>query len=162
MGWPISDRSARAMYAGGRGNATARRLSRFWSAAFAAGLFPRRGVTLEVTGRRSGGATRFPLIAVDVHGAWYLVSMLGEDCNWVRNVRAAGGRAVVVRRRRRHRQLLVEVPVAERAPILKRYLAHAPGGRPHVPVEHRAPVDDFGAVAARYPVFRIDPLPREP
>jgi deazaflavin-dependent oxidoreductase (nitroreductase family) len=115
MGWPIPDRSARAMYAGGRGNATARRLSRFWSAAFAAGLFPRRGVTLEVTGRRTGRVTRFPLIAVDVHGEWYLVSMLGEDCNWVRNVRAAGGRAVVVRRRRRHPQVLVEVPAAEQA-----------------------------------------------
>ena len=162
MAWPISDRSARAMYAGGRGNATARRLSRFWSAAFAAGLFPRRGVTLEVTGRRSGRVTRFPLIAVDVGGEWYLVSMLGEDCNWVRNVRAAGGRAVVVRRRRRNPRLLVEVPVADRAPILRRYLAEAPGGRPHVPVDHRAPLDELAHVAARYPVFRIDPVPQHP
>lgn len=156
MGWPISDDRARAMYAGGRGNAAARRFSRFWSAAHASGLLPRRWWTLEVPGRRTGRPTRFPLVAVDHDGAWYLVSMLGQNCNWVHNVRAAGGAATIVRRRHRRPVRLVDVPVRERAPILRRYLALAPGGRPHIPVDRRAPLTEFAAVADRYPVFRVD------
>jgi deazaflavin-dependent oxidoreductase (nitroreductase family) len=156
MGWLISDDTARAMYAGGRGNAAARRWSRFWSRAYTAGLFPRRGVTLEVPGRRTGRPTRFALVAVDHGGAWYLVSMLGESCNWVHNVRASRGLATVVRRRHRSSVRLVEVPADERAPILRRYLAVAPGGRPHIPVDRRAPLAEFAAVASRFPVFRID------
>ena len=77
------------MYVRGRGNATARRYARFWNMAFRLGLLPRRWVTLEVRGRRTGTVTRFPLGMADVGGQWYIVSMLGE-CNWVRNVRVAG------------------------------------------------------------------------
>jgi deazaflavin-dependent oxidoreductase (nitroreductase family) len=156
MGWLISDDTARAMYRGGRANPTARRLSRLWAAAFAVGLLPGRGVTLEVPGRRSGRTTSFPLVTVQVSGQWYLVSMLGEDCHWVRNVRAAGGRVILRRRARRVACRLVEVPVEDRAPILRRYVAQAPGGRPHIPVDRHAPMSAFAAVAAAYPVFRID------
>jgi deazaflavin-dependent oxidoreductase (nitroreductase family) len=155
MGWPISDDAARAMYAGGRANATARRLSRFWVAALAVGLLPRRGATLEVPGRRSGRPTRFPLVTVEVDGHWYLVSMLGEDCNWVRNVRAAGGRVTLRRRGRRTACRLVDVPVGRRPAILRRYLAAAPGARPHIPVDRHAPTAAFTAVAAAYPVFQV-------
>jgi deazaflavin-dependent oxidoreductase (nitroreductase family) len=157
MGWPISDDAARAMYAGGRGNATARRFSRLWAAAFAVGLFPRRGVTLEVPGRRSGRPTRFPLVTVEADGRWYLVSMLGEDCNWVRNVRAAGGRVTLSRRGRRVACRLVDVSVDRRPEILRRYLAVAPGARPHIPVDRHAPSAVFAAVAAAYPVFQVFP-----
>jgi hypothetical protein len=80
--------------------------------------------------------------------------MLGDDCNWVRNVRAAGGRATL-RRRRSVECQLVEVPVRERAPIIKRYLQQVPGGRPHIPVDRSAPTADFEAVASRYPAFEI-------
>lgn len=155
---PISDEAARKMYAGGRGNATARRYARLWARAYELGLSPRRWVTLEVPGRRSGRLTRFPLGMADWRGEWFLVSMLGEDCNWVLNVRAAGGR-VTLRRRRAVSCRLVEVPAAERAPVLKRYLAKAPGGRPHIPVDRRAPLAEFEAVADRYPVFRVIPDP---
>ena len=82
--------------------------------------------------------------------------MLGGDCNWVRNVRAAGGRATL-RRRRAVRCRLVEVPVSERAPIIKCYLDKVPGARPHIPVDRRAPLADFEAIASRYPVFRVMP-----
>jgi len=143
------------MYAGGRGDRTARRFARFWAAVHAAGLMPRRWVTLEVPGRRTGKVTRFPLGMADWHGQWYLVSMLGERCNWVQNVRAADGRVVLSRRRRRPCRL-VEVPVDERPPIIKRYLQKVPGGRPHIPVDRNAPAADFAAVADRYPVFRIE------
>ncbi len=145
------------MYAGGRGNAVARRFARVWRWVFAAGLFPRRWVTLEVPGRRSGMTTKFPLGMADVAGHWYLVSMLGEDCNWVRNVRAAHGH-VVLRRRKARTCQLIEVPVNERAPILRRYVHKVPGGRPHIPVDKGAPLDDFTAIAAQYPVFEVSSL----
>lgn len=88
------------MYVGGRGNATARRYAWFWNRAFRLGLLPRRWVTLEVRGRRTGSLTRFPVGMADVAGQWYVVSMLGE-CNWVRNVRAAEGHVTLRRRRAR-------------------------------------------------------------
>jgi hypothetical protein len=92
----------------------------------------------------------------DWNGQWYLVSMLGESCNWVQNVRAADGRAVL-RRRRAVTCQLAEVPVAERPAIIKRYLQKVPGGRPHIPVSPTAPLHDFHVVAPRYPVFRVIP-----
>jgi len=146
----------RAMYAGGRGNATARRYAWFWNRAFRLGLLPRRWVTLEVRGRRTGTLTRFPLGMADVGGQWYVVSMLGE-CNWVRNVRAAQGR-VTLRRRRPRAVRLFEVPVDERAPVIRRYVGRVPGGRPHIPVDRHEPVEAFETIASNYPVFRVVPL----
>lgn len=142
------------MYAGGRGNATARRFARFWATVFALGLAPERCVTLEVVGRHSGRPLRFPLGMADWGSDWYLVSMLGEKCNWVLNVRAASGRATL-RHRRRVPCHLVEVPIGERAPILRRYLDKVPGARPHLPVGRDASLADFDAIASRYPVFRV-------
>ena len=143
----------RAMYVGGRGNATARRYAWFWGMAFRLGLLPRRWVTLEVRGRHTGRATRFPLGMADVGGQWYVVSMLGE-CNWVQNVRAAEGRATLRRRRAREVRLF-EVPVAERAPVIRRYVGRVPGGRPHIPVDRHESVEAFEAIASNYPVFRV-------
>jgi deazaflavin-dependent oxidoreductase (nitroreductase family) len=152
----------RAMYAGGRADATARRFARFWAFMHGLGLLPHRWVTLEVRGRRSGLPRRFPVGMADWRGDWYLVSMLGEHCDWVRNVRAADGQ-VVLHRRRRRRCRLVEVPEAERPPILQGYLQTVPGARPHISVDPDAPLDDFAAIASRYPVFRVTgPLEGKP
>jgi deazaflavin-dependent oxidoreductase (nitroreductase family) len=155
VGFLIRDERLRAMYAGGRGDRAARRYARVWAAVIAHGVLPRRWVTLEVTGRRSGRPRRFPLGMADVDGQWYLVSMLGEDCNWVRNLRTAHGDAVLYQRGRAHQCLLVEVPVEARPPILRRYLEKVPGARPHVGVDRCAPLESFAAVAASYPVFRL-------
>ena len=146
----------RAMYVGGRGNATARRYARFWNVVLRLGLLPRRWVTLEVRGRRTGTVTRFPLGMADVGGQWYLVSMLGE-CNWVRNVRAAGGVATLRRRRGRPVRLL-EMPVEQRAPVIRRYVEKVPGGRPHIPVDKHKSVGAFERIASNYPVFQVMPL----
>ena len=51
--------------------------------------------------------------------------------------------------------VLTDVPVNDRAPIIRKYLELAPGARPHIPVDRRAPVADFEGIAADYPVFRI-------
>jgi hypothetical protein len=40
-------------------------------------------------------------------------------------------------------------------PVLRRYLAIAPGARPHIPVDRRAPLSEFEGIAHQYPVFRI-------
>lgn len=154
--WPLSDDRLRAMYAGGRADPSARRFARLWAAVFALGLMPRRWITLEVAGRQSGRIVRFPLGMADWHGQWYLVPMLGGQCNWVKNARAADGR-VTIRHRRAVACRLVEVPVSERAPIIKRYLEQVPGARPHIPVHRHAPLADFEAISPRYPVFRVVP-----
>ena len=159
--WPFySDGELRAMYAGGWADTRARRLARLWAVIFALGLLPRRWVTLEVTGRRTGRITRFPLGMAHYEGHWYLVPMLGERCNWVQNVRAADGRATL-RRRRPVACQLIEVPVADRAPIIKRYLQTVPGARPHIPVNRHAALGQFAAIAPRYPVFLVVRSPHE-
>ena len=158
--WQFSDNDLRAMYAGQRGNATARRFARFWAFVHSVGLLPLRWVTVEVIGRRTGRVTRFPLGMADWEGNWYLVSMLGNDCNWVRNVRAAGGR-VTIRHGRSRARHLVEVPVEKRAPILQRYLQKVPGARPHIPVDRNAPLAVFEAIAARYPSSASRPSPHQ-
>ncbi len=152
--WPHSAGKLRAMYATGAGNRTARRYARFWAVVFGLGLVPRRWVTLEVPGRKSGRMTRFPLGLASLDGQWYLVPMLGEGCNWVRNVRAAGGR-VTLRHGRAVRCQLTELPEAERPRVLKRFLQQVPGARPHVPVSMDAPEAAFAPIAARYPVFLV-------
>jgi hypothetical protein len=69
----------------------ARLLNRCWAAIYARGVAPNYLVALEVVGRQSGRTIRLPLVMVVVEGERYLVSMLGADVNWVRNVQAAGG-----------------------------------------------------------------------
>ncbi|WP_371524615.1 hypothetical protein OG302_42200 [Streptomyces sp. NBC_01283] len=98
------------------------------------------------------------MMMVDFEGKRYVVSMLGADANWVRNVRAASGKAVI-RRGRDFDVRLQELPVESRAPIMKQYLQVAPGARPHVPVDPDAPLDDFEHIAADYPVFEVSGLP---
>lgn len=111
-------------------------------------------VTLEVPGRKSGRIASLPLVPAVVDEQRYLVSMLGEDVNWVQNVRAAGGRAVL-RSGDREEVQLEEVPTGQRAPILKAYLQRAPGARPHVPVNKDAALAEFEKIAAEFPVFRV-------
>lgn len=161
MGLLFSEERLRAMYRGGRGDATARRLAHLWAVVLGLGLLPRRWVTLEVPGRRSGRRTRFPLGMADWDGEWYLVSMLGWECNWVRNVRAAHGR-VTLRHGRPMACELIEVPVDERPPILRRYLQKVPGARPHMPIDPQASLADFEALSSNYPVFKVVRLAGEP
>ncbi|MFI7608154.1 nitroreductase/quinone reductase family protein [Micromonospora sp. NPDC049366] len=154
-------RLTRWLYRGGRPNRLARLMNRISAAHFASGVFvPRNWVTLEVTGRRSGRVVSLPLVLAQHQGARYLVAMLGRDTNWVRNVRAAGGRAVL-RHGRRESVRLSEVPVADRAPVLRRYLDLAPGARPHVPVGRHPSLAEIARIADRYPVFRVDPEPAD-
>jgi len=89
-----------------------------------------------------------------VEGERYLVSMLGRDVAWVRNLDAAGGRALL-RHGRVEEVRLEPVPVERRAPIVKAYLKRAPGARPHIAVDKDAPLAEFEAIAAEIPVFCV-------
>jgi len=120
----------------------------------ALGVAPDYMVTLEVAGRRTGRIVRLPLVMVVVDGERYLVSMLGEDVNWVRNVKAADGR-VTLRHGRSEDVRLEEVAPEHRAPVLKDYLRRAPRAGAHMPVGKDAPLAEFERVSLRFPVFRV-------
>jgi hypothetical protein len=92
-------------------------------------------------------------------GQQYLVGLAGES-EWVRNVRAAAGRAII-RHCRARRVVLEEVPLAERGPMLWAYL-HRPGwsspaqeARHYFGLPPDAAVENFRLIAERYPVFRV-------
>src|SRR5512140_1189645 len=142
------------LYRGRRPGWIAKMLNRMWANAASQNVMPNGLVALEVIGRKSGRIISFPLVMVTVDRQRYLASMLGDNTQWVRNVRASGGK-VVLRRGSREDVQLVEIPVDQRAPILKAYLQAAPGARPHVPVDKDAPLAEFQRVAQSFPVFRV-------
>ena len=146
---------ARWFYRGGRPNRVARILDRGSAMVCALGVAPDYMVTLEVEGRRTGRIVRLPLVMVVVDGKRYIVSMLGEDVNWVRNVKAAGGR-VTLRHGRSEDVRLEEVDPEHRAPVLKDYLRRAPRAGAHMPVEKDAPLAEFERVSPQFPVFRVE------
>ncbi len=146
--------SKRWFYRDGRPNRLARILDRGTAALYALGVAPNYLVTLEVRGRRSGRTIALPLVMVVAGGERYLVSMLGEGTNWVRNVRAAGGDATL-RHGRREEVRLEELAVDRRAPVLGTYLKRAPNARAHLPITKDALPAEFERVASRFPVFRV-------
>jgi hypothetical protein len=82
---------------------------------------------------------------------------LGEDTNWVRNVRAAGGNARLVHGIS-EQVCLTEVDERQRAPILKAYLKIAPGARPHISISKDAPIAEFEKIVSKYPIFRMETI----
>jgi deazaflavin-dependent oxidoreductase (nitroreductase family) len=152
--WMTSGDFKRWLYRGQRPNWIARVLNKAWAAVGSSGVTSNYLVTLEVIGRKSGRMISLPVVMAVVDGQRYLVSMLGDDANWVQNVRAAGGRAIL-RSGGREEVQLEEIPADQRAPILKAYLQRAPGARPHVPVNKDAALADFERIAAAFPVFRL-------
>jgi deazaflavin-dependent oxidoreductase (nitroreductase family) len=127
------------------------------------GLAPRDAVTLEVRGRRSGKPRRTPVLRTPYRDEDFLVALAGES-EWVRNVRAAAGRAVI-RRRGARPVLLAEVPVEERPEVISEYLrrgversgpkAAAKQARYYFGLNPDPSLDESRAVADRYPVFRV-------
>ncbi len=152
----VKEASRRWMYRGRRRNHLAKLLNRVDATAAAAGIGPKRLVRLEVRGRRTGRRLSFPVVVAECEGQRYLVAMLGNEANWVRNVRAAGGQAVL-RHGHRENVVLDEIDPSVRAPILRRYLDAAPGARAHFPVGRHAPLEEFEQIADQYPVFKICP-----
>jgi len=147
----------RWLYRGNRPNWIAQILNKGWTFIHSSGIAPNYLVTLEVIGRKSGQIIALPVVVALVDGQRYLVSMLGNEAQWVLNVRAANGKAYI-RSGRRIEVMMEEVPIEQRPPILKAYLQRAPGARPHIPVNKNAPLAEFEKVAALFPAFRIVPI----
>lgn len=121
------------------------------------GLPPSFQAVLEVRGRTSGRRRSNAVVIATVEGKRYLVSMLGRQSDWVRNVEAAHGDAVLRQGRRQPVHLTLLEP-EQRAPVLREYVRIASSGRTHFPVAVGAPLSEFAAIAEQYPVYRIDPV----
>jgi hypothetical protein len=127
------------------------------------GLAPHDAVTLEVRGRRSGKRRRIPILRTPYRGEDHLVALAGESA-WVRNVRAASGRAVI-RRRGARKVLLEELPPDRRPPIIAAYLRRAKersgpesaanAARSYFGLDPDPSLEEIQTIVDRYPVFRI-------
>jgi hypothetical protein len=94
-----------------------------------------------------------------VAGERYVVSMFGTISDWVQNLEATHGDAIISHGRSVHVRLL-PLPAEERAPVLREYVRVASSGRKHFPLPVGAPLAEFAAIAAQYPVWRIEDLSR--
>jgi deazaflavin-dependent oxidoreductase (nitroreductase family) len=110
---------------------------------------------LEVRGRRSGEPRRVPVNPLSLEGARYLVAPRGHT-QWVRNLRAAGEGYLLLGGRRDH-FTAVEVPDAEKEPILRAYLRRWKWevGRFFDGVGPDSSSDELARIAPDHPVFRI-------
>lgn len=147
-------RFARWLYRGGRPNRLGKFINNAWAAIAAWGAAPNYMARLVVRGRKSGRAISLPVVIAVIDSERYLVSMLGEQVDWVRNVRAAGG-AAALEHGRREEITLEDVPRNQRAAVLKAYLQAAPGARPHIALDKDAPLSEFEKLAPLLPTFRI-------
>ena len=148
-----------------------RTMNRIWYRIVAMGLVPRRwpgtptlgSTTIEVKGRKSGVLRCVPVTWVEVAGGKYLVAMMGEESDWVHNARAAGGH-VVFKRGKRRDVLIEELPVHQRAPIIRAWYSRTGGSTPrnYIGLDPNAPLEEFEKIAPRWPVFRITPPARLP
>lgn len=122
----------------------------------------RRTVTLEVHGRRSGEPRRVSLSITKYNNNRYLVALYGQ-ASWVKNVRAAQGKAVLISGER-HSVNLIEIPLEDRAPVLlayvqKRAFSHSgeDASRLFFGLGPNPSLAEMEAIAGRYPVFLIRP-----
>ncbi|WP_234539136.1 nitroreductase/quinone reductase family protein [Streptomyces shenzhenensis] len=110
---------------------------------------------LSVRGRKSGKMQRVPVNPHTYDGGQYLVSARGNS-QWVRNMRVAGGGELRVGRKVQE-FTVVELPDAEKLPVLRAYLEkwgwevkqYFPG------VTARSSDDELVAAGADHPVFRV-------
>lgn len=120
------------------------------------GLTPKDTVQLQVKGRRSGQTRSVAVTWVEAEGQRYLVAPRGNT-EWVRNVNAAGGEAVL-KHGKSERVRLDELPVEQRAPIIKAYLKKtAMVTKREFGLDLEAPIEEFEKIAPRHPVFRVVP-----
>jgi deazaflavin-dependent oxidoreductase (nitroreductase family) len=114
---------------------------------------------LTVPGRRSGTPQSVPVNLLHLDGERFLVAPRGNT-QWVRNVRAAGGAQLRVGRRVEQVRL-VEVPAADRAPVLRVYLKRWGWevGRFVEGLTTTSTDDELAVAAPGMPVFRLEPVP---
>src|SRR5262249_51212945 len=110
---------------------------------------------LSVPGRKSGKLYTTPVSPFSVDGRQYILSL--GDTAWVKNAHVAGW-GVLARGRRQWRVHLVEVPLEQRAPIVREFPTQVSGGVPFfvkMGVVASGSPDAFAAAAPRLSLFRI-------
>jgi deazaflavin-dependent oxidoreductase (nitroreductase family) len=107
---------------------------------------------LTAPGRKTGELRSTPISVATIAGVRYIVAAFA-DAAWVANVRAAGS-GELTRGGNTERVTLTELPVGDRGPILRAFLAQVRGG---VRFFGSADPEVVAASADRYPVFRVDP-----
>src|SRR5579875_3107422 len=114
---------------------------------------------LEVRGRRTGEPRQTPVNLLRYEGSSYLVSPRGET-EWVRNVRAGGGRLDLRLGRRRTRYLATELSDDEKIPVLRAYLRcwKVEVGVFFDGVGPESSDEEIAAIAPRHPVFSLSEL----
>lgn len=115
---------------------------------------------LEVAGRRSGGPQRVPVNLLTLDGEHYLVSARGNG-QWVRNVRACGGRLDLLIGRSRQHWIATEVPDDRKPPVLRAYLRRwkLEVGVFFEGVDADSSDDELRAAGPHHPVFVLRPAP---
>lgn len=123
-----------------------------------AGLSVRGSRVLEVPGRKSGVPRRVPVNLLKYSGADYLVAPRGET-EWVRNVRAAQGRLTLIKGRKHEPFAAVELDDEAKPDLLRAYLAKwkFEVGIFFDGVGPDSSDAEVAAIAARHPVFRLEP-----
>ena len=122
--------------------------------------FGKKGpVVLTVTGRKSGKPRSTPVTPMVVDGMRYVAGLPGAD--WIANARAAG-QATLRSGRRTEQVRMVELPVDEQRPMLRRLPIEVPGWIGFLKggglVTDGTP-EEFEALADTMPIFRFDPIP---
>jgi deazaflavin-dependent oxidoreductase (nitroreductase family) len=126
--------------------------------------FSKGTITLEIAGRKTGKPTHVSLTTVRRGEARYLVSLYNES-QWVKNVRAAQGRAAILSGGKTPVRL-VEISQEERAPILLGYVqqrAFSHSGEESAQLFFglgpKPSLADMEAIADRYVVYQIELVP---
>ncbi len=135
-------------------------LERFFNRAFGAlvgmGLGPRDYYLLQVRGRKSGRVYGTPVSLVSLHGVRFLVAPRGRT-QWVRNAEVSH-EVVLKRGSSRRRCRLRALADADKPPVLLAYLERYRSiVQRYFPVPAGSPARAFAEIAARYPVFELQP-----
>lgn len=119
------------------------------------GVGPKKMVQLTVIGRKSGQPRTVAVNIVQYEGNRYLVAPRGNT-EWSRNALAANGEAVI-KRGKEENVRLVDIPVAERAPIIQKYVKETAVVRGEFGLKEDCTLEEAAGIADRHPTFRIDP-----
>jgi deazaflavin-dependent oxidoreductase (nitroreductase family) len=126
---------------------------------------------LTVPGRKTGRPVQIPLVVFSDGDNRYLVASYGI-VNWVRNLRAANGRAELRRGRETEKITATELPPEQAGPVLRFSLRSGPPGiprlivrifrrffvLPYLDVHMDSSDDDFARSAVSHPVFIVQPF----
>jgi deazaflavin-dependent oxidoreductase (nitroreductase family) len=126
---------------------------------------------LTVPGRKTGRPVNVPLVVFPHGDNRYLVASYGV-VNWVRNLRAADGRAKLQSGHATEKISAIELPAEQAGPILRFTLQTGPPGiprlivrifrrflvLPYLDVDMDSSDDDFVRAARNHPVFRLQPV----